>query len=325
VGYFYEHKGSYPAAANRLQALSDQFPLYSQTDEALWLEGDAYQRMGDNFENQQAAAYAKIVRQYPLSPHAEEAKSRLKAMNRPVPEVDPVAYSHMKYEQENRSKRGLMGTLWGPFASHPNMTPAAKSGTPMMEGLHPTIPASVPIVAAGTSGTSANPGTGVGGAGSDVTATTVTDTSLIDKAPNVLPGAAAAPGEATATPAAAGTPPRGGTPASGTPAAGAAPTVSVGGAQTPVTPQAQPNPNAPLPQNHTGKIKKLSPSQQLKETQRQQELFKKMQKKQAEQQKKAQEAQAKLDKKAAAQKKKADPQQSQQPPATPPAQPAVKQ
>src|SRR5690242_15512837 len=29
VGSFYHHKGSFPAAANRLQALSDQFPLYS--------------------------------------------------------------------------------------------------------------------------------------------------------------------------------------------------------------------------------------------------------------------------------------------------------
>ena len=36
VGIFYHHKGSYPAAANRLQALADQFPLYSQADEALW-------------------------------------------------------------------------------------------------------------------------------------------------------------------------------------------------------------------------------------------------------------------------------------------------
>ena len=53
------NKGSFPAAANRLQALADQFPLYSQADEALWDLADAYQRMGDRFENQQAAAYTK--------------------------------------------------------------------------------------------------------------------------------------------------------------------------------------------------------------------------------------------------------------------------
>ncbi len=84
VGNFYHTKGSYPAASNRLQALTDQFPLYSHADEALWLEADAYQKMGDNFENQQAAAYSKIVSQYPLSSHAEDSKSRLKAMNHPI-------------------------------------------------------------------------------------------------------------------------------------------------------------------------------------------------------------------------------------------------
>src|SRR5690242_20446939 len=36
VGTFYHNaKGSYPAAANRLQALTDQYPLYSKADEAL--------------------------------------------------------------------------------------------------------------------------------------------------------------------------------------------------------------------------------------------------------------------------------------------------
>ena len=105
VGSFYHNKGSFPASANRLQALTDQYPLYSQADEALWLQADAYQRMGDNFENQQAAAYTKLVREYPLSAHVEEATSRLKAMGRPMPEADPVAYARAKHELDNRHKR----------------------------------------------------------------------------------------------------------------------------------------------------------------------------------------------------------------------------
>lgn len=326
VGYQYYHKGSYPAASNRLQALTDQFPLYSHADEALWVQADAYQKMGDNFENQQAAAYSKLISNYPLSSHVDEAKSRLKVMKRPIPEVDKVQYAHMKFEQENRSKRGLLGKVWGPFSSRPDMTTAAKSGTPMAEGLHPTVPASVPLVAAGAGGTSATPGAGgTGGAGSDVTATTVNDSKLIDTAPNQLPGAAgAAPAPGTATPAP-------GTPATGTPAPGTAvpptpgapgSTVSVGGEQVPVAQHAQPNPNMALPQNHTGKIKKLSVQQQLKETMKQQEQYKRLQKKQAEQQKKAQEAQAKLDKKSG-KKKPAD--QTPQPPATTPPAPSAKQ
>ncbi len=154
VGSFYHTKGSYPAAANRLQGLANQFPLYSRADEALSTLADSYRRMGDRFEKQQAAAYARILRDYPLSTFAPEAKLRLEAMNQPVPEADPVAYSRMKYELENRSSRSLLAKVWGPFSSHPDVSAAAKSGSPQMEGFRPTIPASVPATAAGTQGTS---------------------------------------------------------------------------------------------------------------------------------------------------------------------------
>src|SRR5581483_11909823 len=55
VGNFYHTKGSYPAAVNRLQSIADQFPLFSRADDALWLAADSYSRMGDRFENQEAA------------------------------------------------------------------------------------------------------------------------------------------------------------------------------------------------------------------------------------------------------------------------------
>src|ERR1041384_6689656 len=60
VGSFYHTKGSMPAAANRLQGVADQFPLYSRADEALWTLADSYQRMGDRFQDQQANAYTTI-------------------------------------------------------------------------------------------------------------------------------------------------------------------------------------------------------------------------------------------------------------------------
>ena len=190
VATFYHTKGSYPAAANRFQGLSDQFPLYSQSDEGLWLLADSYRRMGDKFENAQASAYSRILKDYPLSPHADESKARLQAMNRPVPEADPVAYSRMKYEQENRTTRSLLGKVWGPFSSRPDMNPAAKSGTPQMTGFRPTIPASVPPIAAGAQGTS------------DVTAAVATDPSLLDKNPDAR--SATAQGIAADTGAAGG-------------------------------------------------------------------------------------------------------------------------
>jgi outer membrane protein assembly factor BamD len=308
VGSFYATKGSFPAAANRLQALTDQYPLYSNAAEGLWLQGMAYQRMGDNFENQQAAAYTKLVREYPLSTHVGEATSRLKAMGRPVPEADPVAYARAKHELDNRQKRSFLSKAWGPFSSHPDLSGSAKSGSPTMQSFRPMTPASVPALAAGAAGTSANPApTGVE---SNVTGTMVNNTSLIDKAPNELPGATGGAGAtgtaagmatgvtagtATETPAAA-------TPAAGTPAAG-----------TPVDPNAPkaPNPNAPLPMNHTGTAKPLSLAQQQKAIAKQQEMMKKAQgkaqKAQDEAEKKKQQDAAKAAKKKKDQKP-ADPQ-----------------
>jgi outer membrane protein assembly factor BamD len=178
VGMLYFKKGSMPAAANRLQGAATQFPLYSQADEALWTLGDAYRRMGDRFENQQADAYAKIVRDYPLSAHAEEAKARLESMKRPVPEADPVAYARMKYEIDNRGKRGLVSKAWGPFSGHPDLTTAAKSGSPQMTGFRPSIPASVPGAAAASQGVT------------DVTANMAADPNAINNNPDARSNAA---------------------------------------------------------------------------------------------------------------------------------------
>ncbi|MGH9659140.1 MAG: outer membrane protein assembly factor BamD, partial [Bryobacteraceae bacterium] len=151
-GSFYHTKGSFPAAANRLQALTDQFPLYSAADEALWKLGESYLKMGDRFVDKQASAYTRIVRDYPLSARVDEAKKRLESLERPIPEPDPIAYARMKYELENHDKASMMSHFWGIFKKGPDVRQAAKSGTPAMEGLRPTIPATVPPSAAGGTG-----------------------------------------------------------------------------------------------------------------------------------------------------------------------------
>ncbi len=104
VGDFYHHKGSWAAAANRLTGLSDQYPLYSRTDEALWEEGDAYGHMGARFRPKAGEAYTRLVRDYPLSSYADQARKKLKDLEMPVPEPDPAAVARMKSEEENRTK-----------------------------------------------------------------------------------------------------------------------------------------------------------------------------------------------------------------------------
>ncbi|MBL8234448.1 MAG: outer membrane protein assembly factor BamD [Bryobacterales bacterium] len=172
VGNFYHHKGSHPAAANRLQTLVDQYPLYSAADDALWLLGDSYGRMGPRFRDKTGMAYSRIVKDYPLSPYVDEAKKKLQEMELEVPEADPVALARMKYEQENEVKKGMGGKAFGVFRKSPDTTQAAKSGTPAMTRNQPTIPVSVPVPAA------------VGAGVTDVTLSTNQDTTALDTQPD---------------------------------------------------------------------------------------------------------------------------------------------
>jgi outer membrane protein assembly factor BamD len=191
VGNFYYKKGSFPAAANRLQALTDHFPLYSLADEALWELGDAYGRMGTRFREKSGAAYARIVKDYPLSARVEDAKGKLQELELPIPEADPVAVARMKYEAENRERAGFMARSTGIIRRGPDMTTAAKSGAPAMEGFRPTIPASIPVPAG------AGGGTGV----MDVSVSTVSAAgSDLDTKPDARqnPPSAASPGSPAA-------------------------------------------------------------------------------------------------------------------------------
>jgi outer membrane protein assembly factor BamD len=189
VGTLYEKKGSVLAAANRFQGMVDQYPLFSKADEGLWQLAESYRRAGDKYEDRQVTAYQRIVRDYPLSIHAEDARAQLEVMKRPVPEVDQVKLNHMKYELENRTKRGVLSAPLGMFSGKPDMNDAAKSGTPAMDGFRPSVPSSVPVVAA--------PGEALS---NDINITQPgTDTSAIDKQQDVRLNSGATPAAGTPT------------------------------------------------------------------------------------------------------------------------------
>jgi outer membrane protein assembly factor BamD len=188
TGDFYHHKGSFPAAASRMAFVSQQYPLYSSGDEALFELADAYKHMGDRFENQEADALTKIVRDYPLSPRVPGAKDRLTAMKRPVPQADPTAYARQKYDAENASRPGMVHRTLSVFESRPDTSLASKTGAPAMQSVRPASPVSVPQEAAGATGIS------------DVTASAVGDTAAIDQKQDVRLGTPIAPAAATPAP-----------------------------------------------------------------------------------------------------------------------------
>ena len=180
VGNFYWKRDMNPAAANRLTSLVDQYPLYSNSGEALYEAGDAYSKMGPRFRKQAGEQFAKIVREYPLSSRADDAKKRLEDMELPVPQVDRAAYDREKYELANYKRPGMFSRSTEWLKGNPDVSHAAKSGSPTMTDPKPTIPVSVPVVATvqaqATNGTTAGSGT------TDVTATRLTDSGgALDK------------------------------------------------------------------------------------------------------------------------------------------------
>jgi outer membrane protein assembly factor BamD len=153
TGSFYDQRGSWASAANRFGGLVDQYPLYSRADEALWREGNDFSRFGARFRPRAGQAYQRIVRDYPLSKYAEQAKQRLKDLEMEVPAPDPLAVAHMKYEEENRTKPGLLRKTVGFAITTPDHSSAAKSGAPQMNNPKPSIPVNVPTpTEAGTFG-----------------------------------------------------------------------------------------------------------------------------------------------------------------------------
>lgn len=157
VGDFYWRRQMNPAAANRLNALVDQYPLFSKAGDALYEAGDSYSKMGPRFRKEAGDMFSRIVSDYPLSDRAKEATRRLQEMELPVPSVNQAALEREKWEQQNYHKPGLMARALDEVGGRPDLSHAAKSGGPTMTDPKRTYPASIPMVnneaAAGTAGT----------------------------------------------------------------------------------------------------------------------------------------------------------------------------
>jgi outer membrane protein assembly factor BamD len=97
IGYYYYVKGDKRAAAARLMAVTNRYPLYSKSDQALWMMGDILEKS----EHKEVAAlyYGRIVKNYPLSGMVPGAKNKLKAFGAPVPQPDPNSVAWMTAEQ----------------------------------------------------------------------------------------------------------------------------------------------------------------------------------------------------------------------------------
>ena len=132
IGYYYYIKGDRRAAAGRLIPLTRRYPLYSKSDSALWMLGDLFEK--SERKDIAASYYGQIVRNYPLSSKANDAKAKLKAFGVPIPQPDPKAVEWMQAEQNTpRVKEALYHKPLKLVHSGPDLKTAAHHGEPNLQ------------------------------------------------------------------------------------------------------------------------------------------------------------------------------------------------
>ena len=151
IGIYYESRENFPAAIARLETVADTFPLYSKSDQALLAIGDAYageahavqiapnipgavrERLHSMYEDKAAAAYARVITRYPMAPHVEDARDRLVAMNRAVPEPSDAAVAENDAEQKSMRPIRFTDNFLGIIKRGPTVVEAAHVGEPSLE------------------------------------------------------------------------------------------------------------------------------------------------------------------------------------------------
>jgi outer membrane protein assembly factor BamD len=149
IGAFYQTRMNYAAATARLQSVIDTYPLYSRVDEALLDVGDSYaaqarniqnmrldpaakERLEKLFQNRAAQAYDRVVVEYPMAPHADDARDRLEAMNLPVPTPTQEQIADSAAIEQSRAPVNLKYKAFLLITARPSTVQAARVGEPSL-------------------------------------------------------------------------------------------------------------------------------------------------------------------------------------------------
>ncbi len=142
VARFYYLRPDYQASAARLMELTERYPLYSQTDEALWMLSNIYEKarvaesknedLKNHYADLEARVLDRLVSDYPLSLRAAAAKAQLKTLGMSVPASDPVAVARMQRQEvyERAHRQSLLKEPLGIMKTGPDFSMAAQSGMP---------------------------------------------------------------------------------------------------------------------------------------------------------------------------------------------------
>ena len=151
IGLYYLSREDSVAAIARLETVADTYPLYSKSDQVLIGIGDAYaveaqtiqiapglpgavrERLHAMYEDKAAAAYDKVITRYPMAPHVEDARDRLVAMNRPVPEPTQAAIAESDAEERSRQPLHFTDKTMDIIKHGPTVVEAVHVGEPTLD------------------------------------------------------------------------------------------------------------------------------------------------------------------------------------------------
>jgi outer membrane protein assembly factor BamD len=106
---FYMMRGAYRAARGRFREITEKYPNFSQGDQALFGMGQCMERM--KIPKESIPYYSRLLRDFPLSPHVDEAKARLVGMGQPVPKPTKATLARAQADASRVRSKGLLEKL----------------------------------------------------------------------------------------------------------------------------------------------------------------------------------------------------------------------
>jgi outer membrane protein assembly factor BamD len=156
IGEFYASRENWAGAIARLQTVADTYPLFSHADQTLITLGDAYAteaqvasqlrlppkakaELVKVYNDRAAAAWDRVVLRYPMAPHVEDAKDRLIAMGRTIPEPTQQELAESEAEEGSRINVKLQDRALLLIKHGPSTIQAARVGDPTLTDPPPTL------------------------------------------------------------------------------------------------------------------------------------------------------------------------------------------
>ena len=97
------------------------------------LPGALKERLTAIYMDRAAKAYARVITRYPMAPHVEDARDRLVAMNRPVPEPTQESVAENDAEERSRQPVRITNKTLDIFKHGPTVVEAVHVGEPSLE------------------------------------------------------------------------------------------------------------------------------------------------------------------------------------------------